>query len=92
MRLIAFHPDHLTVKAGTTVTWTQKDAGVHTVTSGTVMQDGGGVTEMPDGKFDSGPIATNGTYKFTFSEPGTYTYYCHIHPATMRGEVRVTNP
>jgi plastocyanin len=89
MRLIAFRPAALKVKVGTTVTWTQKDAGVHTVTSGTVAQGTGGVTEQPDGKFDSGSIATGKTFKFTFAEAGTYTYFCHIHPATMRGEVQV---
>jgi plastocyanin len=89
MRLIAYRPGNISVKPGTTVTWSQKDAGVHTVTSGAVEQGTGGVTEKPDGKFDSGSIATGDTYKFTFDQPGTYSYFCHIHPATMRGEVRV---
>ena len=89
MRLIAFRPEILTVDAGATVTWKQEDAGAHTVTSGTVEQGGGGVTEMPDGRFDSGDIATGKTFRFTFDEPGTYPYFCEIHPATMRGEVRV---
>lgn len=89
MRLIAYRPATISVKPGTTVTWSQKDAGVHTVTSGAVEQGTGGVTEHPDGKFDSGPIATGGTFTFTFDQPGTYSYFCHIHPATMRGEVRV---
>jgi plastocyanin len=89
MRLIAFKPAALTVDAGTTVTWVQTDAGAHTVTSGTVQQGGAGVTEMPDGRFDSGEIATGETYEFTFDKPGTYAYFCAIHPATMRGEVRV---
>ncbi len=44
---------------------------------------------MPDGTFDSGSIATGKTFEFTFDQAGTYTYFCHIHPATMRGEVRV---
>jgi plastocyanin len=90
MRLIAFRPDKLTVTAGTTVTWSQKDAGVHTVTSGTVLQGGGGVTEQPDGKFASEQIATGDTFTFKFDEAGTYPYFCEIHPATMRGEVRVS--
>jgi plastocyanin len=89
MRLIAFRPENLTVDAGATVTWKQEDAGAHTVTSGTVEQGGAGVTEMPDDRFDSGEIATGDTFEFTFNEPGTYPYFCEIHPATMRGEVRV---
>lgn len=89
MRLIAFRPEILTVDTGATVTWKQEDAGAHTVTSGTVEQGGAGVTEMPDDRFDSGEIATGDTFEFTFDEPGTYPYFCEIHPATMRGEVRV---
>lgn len=89
MRLIAFKPGNLTVDAGATVTWKQTDAGFHTVTSGTVAQGAAFVTEEPDGKFDSGEIAKGKTFEFTFNEPGTYPYFCTIHPATMRGEVTV---
>lgn len=89
MRLIAFQPGDLTVDAGSTVTWKQTDAGAHTVTSGTVAQGAAGVTEEPDGTFDSGEIAKGDTFEFTFEEPGTYPYFCAIHPATMRGEIRV---
>ncbi len=90
MKLIAYRPESITVDAGTTVTWTQKDAGSHTVTSGTVEQGTGGVTEQPDKKFDSGNLATNKTFEFTFEEPGTYQYFCAVHPATMRGRVQVS--
>ncbi len=89
MQLIAFKPETLNIGAGATVTWTQKDPGVHTVTSGTVDQGGGGVTKVPDGRFDSGELATGRTFTFTFYQPGTYPYFCSVHPATMRGEVRV---
>jgi plastocyanin len=90
MKLIAFRPDSITVKAGSNVTWTQQDPGVHTVTSGTVVQGTGGVTEMPNGTFDSGDLGTGKTFSFTFAAAGTYTYFCHVHPATMRGTVHVT--
>lgn len=89
MRLIQFRPKQLDVKAGQEVAWTQKDAGFHTVTSGTVEQTGGGVTAKPDNKFRSERLATGETFKFTFAEAGTFTYFCEIHPATMTGEVRV---
>ena len=89
MRLIQYRPKQLEVKAGQEVTWTQKDAGFHTVTSGSVEQAGGGVTGKPDGKFRSERLATDETFKFTFDEAGTFTYFCEIHPATMTGEVRV---
>ena len=90
MRLIAYKPDKLTISANTKVTWLQQDAGAHTVTSGVVKQEAGGVSQQPDGRFDSGDVAKGGSFSFTFTEPGTYTYYCSLHPATMRGEVTVT--
>ncbi len=90
MELVAFKPAQLEVPAGTTVTWQQRDRGDHTVTSGTVEQAAGGVTQQPDGLFDSGPVATGDTFSHTFDEPGTYPYFCALHPATMRGEIRVT--
>jgi plastocyanin len=90
MRLIAFKPEKLEVPGGTTVTWKQADAGFHTVTSGTVAQGSSGVTEMPDGRFDSGQLATDATFTFSFDDPGSYPYFCAVHPATMRGEVTVT--
>ncbi len=89
LKLVAIHPDELGVAAGTTVTWKQLDRGVHTVTSGTVEQGGAGVTPKPDGRFDSGELTTGTTFTHAFAEPGTYPYFCQIHPATMRGEITV---
>lgn len=89
MKLISFKPGKIEVASGTEVTWTQTDPGFHTVTSGTVVQGGSGVTREADGKFSSEELATDETFSFTFKEPGTYPYYCNIHPATMRGEVTV---
>jgi plastocyanin len=90
IQLVAFKPDQLEVTAGTTVTWTNRDPGAHTVTSGTVEQGGSGVTQEPDGTFDSGEIGEGDSFAQTFDEPGTYQYFCSLHPATMRGEIRVT--
>ena len=90
LELVAFSPEQLEVDAGTTVTWKQRDPGSHTVTSGTVEQGASGVTQRPDGRFDSGRLATDETFEHTFTEPGTYSYFCSLHPATMRGEIRVT--
>ena len=89
LKLIAIHPANLSVATGATVTWRQLDPGVHTVTSGTVEQGAAGVTPKPDGQFDSGELKTGKTFTHTFSKPGTYTYFCKIHPATMRGEITV---
>lgn len=90
IELVAFAPEQLEVEAGTTVTWQQRDIGDHTVTSGTVEQGSSGVTQVPDDEFDSGLLSTDATFRHTFEEPGTYPYFCELHPATMRGEIRVT--
>ncbi len=65
---MAFTPSSITITAGTTITWTNKDAVVHTVTSDTNL-------------FDSGSIGTNGTYSRNFATAGTYPYHCTIHPS-----------
>jgi plastocyanin len=70
-----FDSASITVEVGTTVTWTNTGGVAHTVTA-----DGGG--------FDSGNIGAGGTYSFTFDTPGTYSYFCAIHPS-MTGEVIV---
>lgn len=73
----AYVPQSITVKVGTTVTWTNKDSVAHTVTS-----DSGGVLDSP--LFSAGE-----TYSFTFNEAGTFTYHCTPHP-DMKGTVTVT--
>ncbi|MET8628921.1 cupredoxin family copper-binding protein [Kitasatospora sp. NPDC004669] len=75
----AFSPPTLTVKAGTKVTWTNTDPDAHTVTS----KEGSG------GPLQSAALATNDTYSYTFTQPGTYPYYCTIHPY-MTATVEVT--
>ena len=90
IELVAFSPDELDVAAGATVQWTNEDPGDHTVTSGTSEATATGATTSPDGRFDSGQIAGGGTFQHVFDEPGTYEYFCELHPATMRGVVRVS--
>ncbi len=75
----AFSPATLTVKAGTTVTWTNNDGTQHTVTP-----DAG----APAG-FGSGGLSPGTSYSFTFTSPGTYPYHCSIH-TSMKGTVIVT--
>jgi len=89
LKLIAFKPERLSVATGTAVTWKNEDASEHTVTSGTVSQSGGGVTTAVDNKFESGSLKQSEDFSFTFTAPGTYSYFCKIHPATMRGEITV---
>jgi len=62
-----FSPATLTVSAGTTVLWTNQDDMVHTVTSS-------------DRVFSSPSLETDQTFTFTFTKPGTYTYFCKLHP------------
>ncbi|HEX2866762.1 MAG TPA: plastocyanin/azurin family copper-binding protein [Ignavibacteriales bacterium] len=81
MQNSTFMPASLTVPAGTTVTWTNKDAYEHTVTSGT--------PNAPDGKFDSGTIASGKTFSYKFDAKGTYSYYCKVHPEVMVGTIVV---
>jgi amicyanin len=72
----AFAPATLNVKAGTTVTWTNKDEDPHTVVAG-------------DGSFRSQALGSGGTYSYTFPAAGSFDYICSIHPF-MHGNVVVT--
>jgi plastocyanin len=67
---IAFEPADITVKAGTTVTWTNSDDIPHTVT-----KEGG-----PGAEFDSGDLDPGSTFEQTFDAPGKVGYVCTIHP------------
>ncbi|RZN34700.1 cupredoxin family copper-binding protein [Bradyrhizobium sp. Leo121] len=69
-----FQPAQLDVKAGTTVTWTNRDDIPHTVVCA--------------GKFRSKPMDTDGSFSFTFTEAGEYKYFCSLHPH-MTGMIRV---
>ena len=62
-----FEPARLTVKAGATVTWTNRDDIPHTVAS-------------KDRLFKSKALDTDDTYSFTFTTPGEYSYFCSLHP------------
>ena len=71
----SFTPQTLTVAPGTRVTWLNKDDVPHTVTSTTNL-------------FKSDALDTDGRFSFTFSKPGTYNYFCTVHPH-MTGKVIV---
>jgi plastocyanin len=70
-----FSPKSLTVPVGATVKWINRDDIPHTVKSTAK-------------KFASGTLDTDDSYTFTFTEPGTYRYFCTIH-AHMTGEIVV---
>lgn len=69
-----FEPAQLTVKAGTTVTWKNRDDIPHTIVSA--------------GKFRSKPLDTDDSYTFTFASVGDYKYFCSLHPH-MTGMIKV---
>ncbi|HYB82897.1 MAG TPA: cupredoxin family copper-binding protein [Mycobacterium sp.] len=72
----AFVPATLTVRAGTTVTWTNHDEEPHTVAAS-------------DGSFHSPGMGTGADFSHTFSTAGRFDYVCSIHPM-MHGTVVVT--
>ncbi|MDQ4057268.1 MAG: plastocyanin/azurin family copper-binding protein [Thermoproteota archaeon] len=76
-----YDPDPANVAVGTTVTWINDDATLHTAVSGT--PDTG-----PSGEFDSSYLAKGKTFEHTFDTAGTFDYYCTLHPF-MIGQVVV---
>ena len=66
-----------TIAAGGTLTWTWAGVNSHSVES----------TGAPS--FTTSTVKTSGTYSFTFTSPGTYTYDCGVHGAMMSGRVVV---
>jgi plastocyanin len=62
-----FEPAQLTVKPGTTVTWTNADDIPHTVVA-------------TDRAFRSKALDTDDKFTFTFTTPGSYEYFCSLHP------------
>ena len=71
----AFTPAAVTVKAGETVTFENRDSTVHSLV---------GV----GGFFRSKPLDTDDKFSFTFDKPGEYSYFCGLHPY-MKGKVIV---
>jgi len=71
----AFEPATLTVKAGATVTWVNRDDEPHTATA-------------TDKRFNSKTLENGDKFSTQFNSPGTYNYYCALHPK-MTGQVIV---
>ena len=67
MRTMTFLPKRLEIAPGTTVTWTNNDQLVHTITA-------------DDGSWDSGPIEPGTTWSRTFTQPGEFVMHCTPHP------------
>ena len=65
----SFLPQTLTVPVGTKVTWINHDDVPHTATS-----------SVKPRAFDSGTLDTDQKFSFVFTTPGTYDYFCAVHP------------
>jgi plastocyanin len=79
-----FSPASLTIKAGTSVRWTNNGPSAHTTvsdmgvwTSGVLSPPGGG------GGMYGGGGSAGGTFDFTFMQPGTFPYHCALHPPSL---------
>ena len=71
----AFEPSTLTVKVGEKVTWVNRDDEPHTATA-------------TDKRFNSKTLENGDRFSTEFTQPGTYKYYCALHPK-MTGEIIV---
>ncbi len=69
---IYYDPETLDITVGTTVAWDNADTTVHTVTSGKAPET--------DGIFDSEMMASGDIFEFTFTDAGTFDYFCTFHP------------
>jgi plastocyanin len=72
-----FNPPTVTIASGTKVTWVNHDDVPHTATS----------TAKPR-QFHSGTLDTDEKYSYVFTTPGTYDYFCAVHPK-MTGRIIV---
>ena len=80
----SYDPNPVKVKSGDTVTWTNDDSQIHTVTSGTDSSDPNMGKE-----FDSSMLSQNQTFSHKFTTAGEFPYFCQLHP-TMVGKVVVS--
>jgi plastocyanin len=78
MRTMTFNPKRIEIAPAGTVTWTNNDQLVHTITA-------------DDGSWDSGPIEPGQSWSHTFAQPGEYAFHCTPHPF-MKALVVVRQP
>ncbi|MFQ5827656.1 MAG: plastocyanin/azurin family copper-binding protein [Candidatus Methylomirabilia bacterium] len=79
-----FVPQTVTIAAGGTVRWINKDVANHQVSTGIVEDD----QPKPDGRVSSPLLFRGDKFTATFATPGEYAYYCSVHPF-MRGTIVV---
>ena len=76
-----FDLQDITVPVGTTVDWTNRDGVLHTTTSGTPSN--------LTGVWDSPSLSQEDSFSFTFTEEGTFQYFCRFHPSIMQAVITV---
>ena len=76
--------EDITIPVGTTVTWTNRETAIHTISSGRPEDPNAG--EL----WDSPLLGKGDSFPFTFTVAGTFPYFCRLHPSTMRATVTVT--
>jgi plastocyanin len=91
----AFNPSTVNIKVGDTVVWTNNDPVIHTVVEGSPSLPSAQSTIRPEAstlpaEFKSGFLSQGMTFEHTFDKPGTFNYYCSVHP-TMIGKVVVAS-
>jgi glucose/arabinose dehydrogenase len=91
----AFNPSIANIKVGDTVVWTNNDPIIHTIVEGNPSLPSPASTIRPEASttdigFGSGFLNQGMTFKHTFDKPGTFNYYCSVHP-TMVGKVVVSS-
>ena len=74
----AFNKQTLDISVGDTVQWTNRDSSAHTATS-------------DSGLWNSGSLSNAESFSFTFTSPGSFPYFCGIHPF-MTGTIVVSQP
>lgn len=67
MQNFAYQYTNMQVRIGTTITWTNRDSAPHSVT-------------YKNGMKDSGLLSQGQSFSYTFDTPGTYQYFCTVHP------------
>lgn len=73
---LEFYPAEVTIKKGTAIEWINMDSVSHQI-------------EYLDGKIISNKLEKGDYFDYTFNKPGTYEYYCKIHPS-IKGKITVT--
>ena len=86
-----FKHQDTTIQVGDTLVWTQQDSTTHTITSGSPSN--------PDGVWASGNLKNGQSFSRTFTQTGSFPYFCEIHPSMIAtitvveaGSVETTSP